>query len=190
MKDAGRTSVERPSLESLVEHENLGIETLHPGGLGITEELAGLCEIKPGTAVLDVASGRGESAYFLARRFGPQSSALDRSQSMLARCIAKDDAVGPNVSFLQADAHHLPFPDDSFDVAISECTLCLLDKVRVIEEMAQVVRPGGRVGMHDLYWEAGAPEGLKRTLVEIEGERPETLMVGPDCSVTPDWPRS
>ena len=175
MKGAGRTIEDRPSLESLVEREDLGIETLHPGGLDITGELAGLCEIRPGTAVLEVASGTGESACFLARRFGARVVGLDRSPSMIARSVAKDGAIGPEVSFLRADAHHLPFPDDSFDVAISECTLCLLEKARVIEEMARVVRPGGRVGMHDLYWEVGAPERLKRTLVEIEGERPETL---------------
>jgi SAM-dependent methyltransferase len=175
MKGTGRTIEGRPSLESLIEGEDLGIETLHPGGLDITGELAGLCEIRPGSAVLEVASGRGESARFLAWKFGAQVVGLDRSQAMIARSVAKGGALGPEVSFLRADAHHLPFPDDSFDTAVSECTLCLLDKARVIAEMTRVVRPGGHVGMHDLYWEVGAPEGLQRTLVEIEGERPETL---------------
>lgn len=41
--------------------------------------------------------------------------------------------------------------------------------------MLRVVRPGGCVGMHDLYWKKGAPDALKRTLAEIEGERPETV---------------
>jgi SAM-dependent methyltransferase len=175
MKGERRTIEDRPSLEALVECEDLGIQTLHPGGLDITGELAGLCEIRRGTAVLEVASGTGESACFLARRFGARVVGMDQSQSMIARSVAKCGAIGPEVSFLRADAHHLPLADDSFDVAISECTLCLLDKARVIEEMARVVRPGGRVGMHDLYWGPGAPESLKRTLVEIEGERPETL---------------
>ena len=175
MKGAGRTTEDRPSLESLVEREDLGVETLHPGGLDITGELAGLCAIRPGTAVLEVASGTGESACFLAVRFGAHVVGLDRSQSMVSRSAEKVGAISPEVSLIRADAHHLPLPDNSFDVAIAECTLCLLEKARVIEEMTRVVRPGGRVGMHDLCWEADAPESLKRTLADIEGELPETL---------------
>jgi cyclopropane fatty-acyl-phospholipid synthase-like methyltransferase len=83
MKGAGRTIEDRPSLESLVEREDLGFETLHPGGLDITGELAGLCGNRPGTAVLEAASGTGESACFLARRFGALVVGLDRSRSMV-----------------------------------------------------------------------------------------------------------
>jgi SAM-dependent methyltransferase len=79
------------------------------------------------------------------------------------------------VGFRQADAHHLPFPEAAFDAAVCECTLCTLDKEQVLREMVRVVRPGGRVGMHDLCWREDSPEDLKRTLAEIEGERPETL---------------
>jgi SAM-dependent methyltransferase len=175
MKDTGHTSEDRPSLESLVEREDLRMETLHPGGLDITSELAGLCEVRQGTFVLDVASGTGETACFLARKFGARVVGLDRSPSMIARSVAKHGPNSPEVSFLRADAHQVPFPDNCFDVAISECTLCLLNKSRVIGEMVRVLKPGGRLGMHDLYWETGAPERLKRTLLEIEGERPETL---------------
>lgn len=59
--------------------------------------------------------------------------------------------------------------------AICECTLCFLDKRRVLDEMVRVVRSGGYVGMHDLYWKKGASEVSKRTLAEIEGENPVTL---------------
>jgi len=38
-------------------------------------------------------------------------------------------ARGLQIEFREADAHHLPFPDEAFDVAICECTLCLLDRV-------------------------------------------------------------
>jgi ubiquinone/menaquinone biosynthesis C-methylase UbiE len=80
-----------------------------------------------------------------------------------------------SVEFRQGDAAALPFPDAGFDVAICECTLCLLDKSAVLQEMARVVRPGGRVAMHDLFWEENAPDKLKEALIEIEEEEPETL---------------
>ncbi len=60
------------------------------------------------------------------------------------------------MTFKNADAADLPFNDAEFDAAICECTLCFLDKPRVLGEMARVVRPGGCVGMHDLYWKEGA----------------------------------
>jgi SAM-dependent methyltransferase len=69
----------------------------------------------------------------------------------------------------------MPFPAGTFDVAICECTLCLLDKRAVLDEMARVVRSGGRVAMHDLFWNEGASEKVKRRLAEYEGEYPETL---------------
>ena len=94
---------------------------------------------------------------------------------MISRGEAKAWAKGLKVEFRKADAANLPFGDAEFDAAICECTLCFLEKERVIGEMVRVVRPGGCVGLHDLCWKEEAPDGLKRTLAEIEGERPETL---------------
>ena len=59
---------EEASLESLIETELLKIQSLHPGGLELTEELAELCQISRGTEVLELACGTGESACFLAER--------------------------------------------------------------------------------------------------------------------------
>jgi SAM-dependent methyltransferase len=125
--------------------------------------------------VLDVAAGTGETACCLAGEFGAQVVAIDISAEMIRRGEAKAQVKGLTVEFQTGDAAHLPFADAVFDVAICECTLCLLDKDQVLREMTRVVRPGGHVGMHDLCWRENAPEKLKRTLAEIEGERPETL---------------
>ena len=152
----------------------LVLESLHPGGLATTEQLANLCNIRRGAAVLDVASGTGETACFLADTFGARVVAVDRSDEMIRRARAKASARGLEVTFKNADAANLPFGDAAFDAAICECTLCFLDKPRVLGEMARVVRPGGRVGMHDLCWKDGAPDSLKRALKEIEREEPET----------------
>lgn len=165
-----------PSLESLVESGDLALEILHPGGLQITRELAQLCQIGRGTRVLDVASGTGESACDLAETFGARVVGVDASDPMLERAERKvrERQLG-RVEFRKGDAQDLPFEDESFDAVISECTTCLLDKEKAILEMARVAKRGGYVGIHDLCWEEGAPEGVRRRLAEIEGERPETL---------------
>ena len=165
----------RPSLEGLVETGMLKIESLHPGGLELTREFAELCNIQKGAKVLDVASGTGETACFLAERFGARVCGVDRSEEMIRRAEAKGRAKGLKLEFRKTDAARLPFGDAEFDVAICECTLCFLEKERVIGEMVRVVRPWGWVGIHDLCWMEDTPDSLKRTLAEIEGEKPETL---------------
>lgn len=164
----------RPSLEALLESGGLSLDILHPGGLEITGELAELCNISRGSKVLDVASGTGESACYLAETFGCQVVGVDISDSMVqaARKKAKDRNL--DVIFEKADALHLPFHDDTFDAVLSECTLCLLDKEKAMGEMARTAKPGGYVGMNDISWAEDTPETLKRQLAEIEGERPET----------------
>lgn len=162
-------------MENLIEAEDVGIESFHPGGVDITRELAELCRIGPETSVLDVASGSGETACFLADALGARVTGVDISDHLLAR--ARRKAVGRSlaVEFVKGDAQNLEFANDSFDVVISECTLCLLDKAKTLSEMVRVARPGGRVGIHDVCWRPDTPDRLKERLRELEGEEPETL---------------
>ncbi len=166
---------EKPSLEYLVESGGLDFEVLHPGGLHITKELAELCKVDEHKHVLDVASGTGESACFLAKSFGCRVTGVDASEKMVEKAREKARQRGLSVEFRVGDAHNLPFEANSFDVVISECTLSLLDKERAIREMARVAKPGGYVGIHDVCWKEDAPESLKQRLAELEGERPETI---------------
>lgn len=170
-----KTTIEHLSLEDLVETGLLKLESLHPGGLELSRELAELCHLSKRDNVLDIASGTGETACFLAEKFDVHVLGIDRSDQMIQRSTEKAQHKGLAVEFQKADAQHLPFGDGMFDAAICECTLCLLPKDRVLAEMLRVVRPGGYVGMHDLCWKPDAPASLKRTLAEIEGEVPETL---------------
>jgi SAM-dependent methyltransferase len=165
----------RPSLENLVEEGEIALETLHPGGLEITAELAGLCHIGRGSKVLDVASGTGESACYLAETFGCLVVGVDLSDHMVKKAEEKARRKKLALSFTKGDAHHLPFDTGTFDAVISECTVCLLDKERAISEMVRVAGPAGYVGIHDVCWKEDTPESLKKRLEAIEGERPETL---------------
>jgi SAM-dependent methyltransferase len=181
-REAVTVAKEQASLERLIESEILKVQSLHPGGLETTRELARLCGIGNEMAVLDLASGTGESACFLSEQFGAHVVGVDHSELMVRQAEEKARARGrTRVTFQRADATHLAFADAAFDVAICECTLCLLDKQKVLGEMARVVKPGGRIGMHDLCWKEGAPDSLRRTLAEIEGERPETLEGWREC---------
>ena len=164
-----------PSLEQLLESGMLPAEILHPGGLEITRELAELCEIGLGRKVLDVASGTGEAACFLAETFQCHVVGIDASEYMIERAREKTQSRKLDIEFQQGDAHALPFEENAFDAVISECTTCVLDKARAIREMTRVTKPGGHVGIHDLCWKEDSPDELKQQLSELENEHPETL---------------
>jgi ubiquinone/menaquinone biosynthesis C-methylase UbiE len=163
------------SLEALVESGDLGLPVLHPGGLQSTRELAELCQIRAGKQVLDVASGTGESACYLAQNFGCSVIGLDHSAAMVETAKRKALDRCLTIEFQLGNAHDLPFASETFDAAISECTTCALNKQRAIDEMARVTRRGGYVGISDLYWKEHAPEPLKTKLADLENERPETV---------------
>jgi len=167
-------SNQTPSLENLVETEDLGLDVLHPGGLALTSELLRMCGAGPGATVLDIACGAGTSACHIATEFGTRVVGLDGTERMLRR--AQRTAAGRElpVQWVCGDAHALPFPDSSFDVVICECTLCALDKLTAAREMLRVVEEGGTVGIHDLCWRPDTPESLRRRLIDLEQEEAET----------------
>jgi arsenite methyltransferase len=165
----------RPSLENIIESEDVCLEILHPGGIEITRELAQLCLIGKFTKVLDIGSGTGESAFYLVRNFNCHLIGIDISDRMIKRAKRKAIDYGVIIQFKKGDAHDLPFKDNTFDAVISECATSILDKERAIGEMVRVARPGGYIGIHDICWKKETPEHPKQRLEEIEFRRPETL---------------
>ena len=103
-----------------------------------------LAAVGPGSRVLDVATGTGDLAVALARAVAPDGEvvACDFSERMLERARRK----APALRFEWADALALPYASDSFDAAtVGFGVRNFSDLRRGIEEMARVVRPGGRV---------------------------------------------
>lgn len=103
----------------------------------------------PGSRSIDVCCGSGEMAFQLAKRGGPFGSAvgLDFSDQMLETARQKQVSNGiANVEFIKGDALALPFGNDVFDAATNGFALRnVTDIPKTIQEMARVVRPGGRV---------------------------------------------
>jgi ubiquinone/menaquinone biosynthesis C-methylase UbiE len=165
----------KASLENLIESQDLGLEILHPGELEITKDLAELCHVGRNSKVLDVASGTGQSACYLAESFSCHVIGIDARDFMVEKARRKGKERNLTVEFKKSDAHDLPFDDNTFDVVISECTTCILDKKLAISEMVRVVRPGGYVGIHDVCWKEDAPLHIRQSLEDIEGEKPETI---------------
>src|SRR5579864_2221690 len=117
-------------------------------GQPVTNALVEYARPQPGMQVLDVASGTGEPAISLALRVGSQGrvTALDLSADLLKIAAERAQARGlENFSTRQADAHSLPFPDDSFDLATSRFGVMFFRDPRLAcEELRRVLRPKAR----------------------------------------------
>jgi len=104
--------------------------------------------IRPGQRVLDVAGGTGDLSARIARRVGPRGRVVlsDINASMLevGRDQLIDQGLAGNIDYVQADAEHLPFAEDSFDVVTIAFGLRnVTDKQTALESMQRVLRPGG-----------------------------------------------
>jgi arsenite methyltransferase len=132
-------------------------DTFHPGGLPLTEELASLLSLGPTAIVLDVASGKGTTALFLAEKFGCRVMGIDLSEQNVLDASAEAAARGVNglVEFRLADAEALPFDAESFDAILCECAFCTFpSKQTAASEFERVLKPGGRVGISDITRDA------------------------------------
>lgn len=138
-------------------------DSLHPGGLRLSERLAQLLHLDAGSRVLDVAAGRGESAIHLATTTGCHAVGIELSETSVAeaRQRAREARVDDRVRFVVGDAEGIEFDDASFDAVLCECAFCIFpDKRRAASEFARVLRPGGRLGMSDLTRAGALPEAL------------------------------
>ena len=112
------------------------------------EAIIAVAQVSPGLRVLDIASGTGEPAVAIAAAVGPTGhvTATDLGAGMLA--VAEEEARAnglTNLTFQQADAHALPFADQSFDrVTCRFGVMYFADSPTALREIRRVLKPGGR----------------------------------------------
>src|SRR5437762_10601799 len=127
-----------------------------------------LARLSPGEVVLELGSGGWIDVLLSAQRVGPAGKAygLDMTDEMLALSRENQRKAGAdNVEFLKGEIEHIPLPDNSVDVIISNCVINLsANKDRVLSEAFRVLKPGGRFAVSDVVVRGAVPAAIRQSV--------------------------
>jgi ubiquinone/menaquinone biosynthesis C-methylase UbiE len=141
----------------------------HYGGVAALETLATKAGIESRHYVVDLCSGMGGPARYLARTRGCRVVGIDLTASRHQGAVRLTRLVklGHRVSFCRADVRDIPFPDNSFDVALSqEAFAHIPDKPRLVAEAVRVLKPGGTLAFTDIVRRGALPEEIEERLAD------------------------
>jgi MPBQ/MSBQ methyltransferase len=136
------------------------LDQFHSRGRTATRELASRAALQPADRVLDLGGGLGGAARTLAAEFGCTVLVHDLTLPYVQAGAALTHLTGlsERVSFRHGDALALPDPDGAFDVVWSQhSTMNIADKARLCAEARRVLRPGGRLALHEVAAGPGGP---------------------------------
>jgi SAM-dependent methyltransferase len=142
-----------PEQQRLTPQQLAALDQFHTRGLLATAELARLAGITADMSVLDVGSGVGGPARFLAATVGCRVTGVDLSEPFVeaARYLTERTGQSGQVSFQVGSALELPFDDGRFDaVLLQHVAMNIADRARLYCEIRRVLKPGGRFATYDV----------------------------------------
>lgn len=154
LKDAGK------DLSKLKTEDLAPIDHFHTRGKPATLELAERAGIKGNSKVLDVGGGIGGAARFLAKEFGCRVTVLDLTKEYCAagEMLTEKTGLEDLVSFRCGSALTMPFSEQSFDLVWTQhSSMNIADKPKLYREIYRVLRPAGKLAMHEITAGENAP---------------------------------
>jgi sarcosine/dimethylglycine N-methyltransferase len=149
-----------PEQQRLTSQQLAALDQFHTRGLAATADLARLAGITADMEVLDVGSGVGGPARFLAATYGCRVTGVDLSEPFVdaARYLTERTGQGGQVAFQAGSALDLPFDEGRFDVALLQhVAMNIADRARLYREIRRVLKTGGRFATYDVVLNAGEP---------------------------------
>jgi SAM-dependent methyltransferase len=127
-----------------------------------------LASLEPGQVVLDLGSGGGIDCFLAAKKVGPSGRVIgvDMTPQMIDRARANKAKLDiDNVEFRLGEIEHLPVPDESVDVILSNCVINLsIDKPQVFREAYRALKPGGRLAVSDIVTQGELPQEIQDSM--------------------------
>jgi len=174
-----RLAARGDDLDSLSEDQLKDFDQDHYGGIDVVDTLAERAGIQPEHHVLDVCSGMGGPARWLAHRIGCRVTGLDFTLSRVetARRLTALVKLDQQVAFVHGDATAMPFKAATFDSLISqEAWLHIPSKPALIAECVRVVKAGGVIAFTDtIRLQALPPEDEARVAEGMHAPNLPTL---------------
>jgi len=163
----------------------LGAGSAHPGGFKASIEQLQKYPLPSSGSILEVGCGTGRTACYLAEQ-GYQVVAVDIHPQMLAKAKQRAKDSGLEVAFQQADAHALPFADNSFDVLLAESVTNFTRARQSVAEYLRVLKPGGVLYNREMLVRESISENIRQEISAFYGmphmmNRDEWRNVLADC---------
>ncbi len=149
-----------PEDQLLTPQQLAPLEQFHTRGLAATAELAELAGISADTSVLDVGSGVGGPARFLAATYDCRVTGVDLSEPFVEAARYLTDRTGLNgqASFQTASALELPFDNGHFDVVLLQhVAMNISNRAQLYREVRRMLKSGGRFATFDVVLNSGEP---------------------------------
>jgi SAM-dependent methyltransferase len=188
-----KLSARGTKLDTLTEEELKDFDQDHYGGVHVVDVLADKAGIRRDHHVLDVCSGMGGPARWIAYRYGCRVTGLDFTESRVeaAKRLTRRVRLDHLVDFVHGDATAMPLPDARYDVLIGqESWLHVPNKPALIQHCARVVKPTGTIAFTDVVLRAPLTRGeVERLGAEMHipdvasADRYEELLASHDCRV-------
>ncbi|HQY30609.1 MAG TPA: methyltransferase domain-containing protein [Thermomicrobiales bacterium] len=153
----GQAGLDRDNLDW---SELAAFDQFHTGGLEATKALAGLLKPAPHAAVLDIGSGLGGPARYLAATAGCQVTGLDLNPAFtrIARDFSRRSGLADKTTFIEGNALTMPFADGAFDAAFTQhVAMNIHDRSGLYREIRRVLKPGAPFAIHDIVIGNGEP---------------------------------
>jgi len=167
----------------------LGVPLFQFGGLKVAEDLIRRCGIRKESHVLEVGCGTGFMACRISEEKDCRIVGIDISNRMIgiARERAKKLSLEDKVTFRVADAKKLPFEDNTFDVVFGQFVAILLDKKEALAEFMRVLKPGGYLGLVEIFKDTLIPHEVSQEIHEAERILSEAIEFDFHLSTPAQW---
>ncbi|RWA75139.1 MAG: class I SAM-dependent methyltransferase [Mesorhizobium sp.] len=149
-----------PEEQQLKPEQLATLDQFHTRGLAATAELAKLAGIAADMSVLDVGSGVGGPARFLAATHSCEVTGIDLSEPFVeaAQYLTARTGQGGAVSFKAGSALALPLDDGGFDVVLLQhVAMNIADRPLLYREIRRVLKPGGKFATFDIVLNGSDP---------------------------------